>query len=101
MVLKFWLHIDADEQLTRFKDREKTPYKKWKITDDDWRSRAKREAYEIAVNDMLTATNTKAAPWHLIPATNKHYARIHIFDIVIKALEMALQRGGKSRNKLC
>ncbi len=100
VVLKFWLHIDADEQLTRFKDREKTPYKKWKITDDDWRNRAKREAYEIAVNDMLAATNTKAAPWHLIPATNKHYARIHIFDIVIKALEMALQRGGKSRNKL-
>ncbi len=100
VVLKFWLHIDADEQLKRFKDREKTSYKNWKITEDDWRNRSKHAAYELAVNDMFAATSPKTAPWHLIPANHKHIARIMIFDIVVKALEAALVGRAKLRNKL-
>jgi polyphosphate:AMP phosphotransferase len=92
VVLKFWLHIDEAEQLRRFKDRQKTPHKRWKITGDDWRNRAKRKAYELAVNEMIAATSTKAIPWHLIPANDKHAARIMIFDCAIKALEKALKQ---------
>jgi AMP-polyphosphate phosphotransferase len=91
VVLKFWLHIDPHEQLRRFKEREETPYKKWKITDDDWRNRAKWNRYETAVNDMIAATSTKHAPWHLVPANDKRYGRVMILDIVIKALESALR----------
>ncbi len=90
VVLKFWLQIDPHEQLRRFKEREETPYKKWKITADDWRNRAKWDYYEAAVNDMVAATSTKHAPWHLIPANDKRYARIMIMNCVIEALERAL-----------
>ena len=91
VVLKFWLHIDPGEQLRRFKEREETPYKRWKITDDDWRNRAKWNLYEVAVNDMIAATSSKHAPWHLVPANDKHFARIIVLDTVIKALEGALK----------
>ena len=96
VVLKFWLHIDMAEQLKRFKERRDTAYKSWKITDDDWRNRSKWDHYEAAVNDMIAATSTKNAPWHVVPANDKHTARILIFDVVIKALERALKakRGG-------
>jgi polyphosphate:AMP phosphotransferase len=99
VVLKFWLHIDADEQLRRFKDREETPYKRWKITDDDWRNREKWSRYEIAVNEMIARTSTPAASWHLIPANDKRIARIMILDRVIKALEngLARQKGRKGK----
>jgi len=92
VVIKFWLHIDADEQLRRFEERRDTPYKRWKLTDDDWRNREKRGSYEAAINDMLRRTSTKAAPWRLIPANNKSYARIAILDTVIKSLETALSK---------
>ena len=99
VVLKFWLHIDPKEQLKRFKDRERTAYKRWKITDDDWRNRQKWNRYEEAVNNMIARTSTRAAPWQLVPAKNKHIARILILDSVIKALEDALPRrkGRKTR----
>jgi len=90
LLLKFWLHIDSLEQLRRFKEREETPYKRWKITPDDWHNRAARARYETAVNDMIRRTSTKAVPWHLVPANNKRYARIMIIETVVKALEAAL-----------
>jgi polyphosphate kinase 2 (PPK2 family) len=88
---KFWLHISPEEQLRRFKDREKTPWKKHKITDEDWRNREKWDDYRAAVNDMIGHTSTSNAPWHLIPANNKLYARIRVLKTVCKAMEKALE----------
>jgi polyphosphate kinase 2 (PPK2 family) len=97
IVLKFWLHIDADEQLRRFKERESTPYKKYKITAEDYRNREQWRAYEIAVSDMVTNTSTEYARWHLIPATDKRYARIEVFKILCQALKQRLKpSSGKS-----
>ncbi len=86
-LLKFWLHIDKDEQLARFKDRESTPYKRYKITDEDWRNREKWDDYAAAVNEMVARTSTEYAPWHLIPANDKHFARVDVLRMVLEALK--------------
>lgn len=86
IVLKFWLQIDKDEQLKRFNDRMNTPEKRWKITDEDWRNREKWEQYETAVDEMILKTSTKAAPWHIIEANDKLYARIKVMNTVIDTL---------------
>jgi polyphosphate:AMP phosphotransferase len=88
---KFWLHISPEEQLRRFKDREQTPWKRHKITDEDWRNREKWGEYKAAVNDMITHTSTGGAPWHLVPANCKLYARIDVLRTVCRAMEEALQ----------
>jgi polyphosphate kinase 2 (PPK2 family) len=90
-VLKFWLHIDPDEQLRRFKARETTPYKKYKITDEDYRNREKRDAYTRAVNEMVVHTSTEYAPWHLVPANDKRYARITVMEQVCESLQKVLK----------
>ncbi len=90
VVLKFWLHIDKDEQAARFKSRQETPEKQWKITDEDWRNREKWDEYEKAVDEMIVKTSTKGAPWHVIEANDKRYARIKVLEIVVEALEKAL-----------
>jgi len=87
IVLKFWLQISDKEQLERFKKREVTAYKQYKLTEEDWRNRDKRPQYEKAANDMIECTNTKYAPWHLIPAEDKKYARISVLKAVYKALK--------------
>lgn len=97
LVLKFWLHIDPDEQLRRFKAREKTDYKKYKITDEDYRNRDKWPAYTDAVNDMVERTSPDDAPWHLVAANDKRSARVEVLTIVCEALEKALKK--KSRKK--
>ena len=89
-LLKFWLHIDPDEQLQRFEARRDTPYKQYKITDDDYRNRDKWTEYAAAVNDMVSRTSTAAAPWHLIAANNKRFARIEVLTRVVEALEQRL-----------
>jgi polyphosphate kinase 2 (PPK2 family) len=99
VVIKFWLHIDADEQLKRFKERRDTAYKRWKLTDDDWHNRKKRALYEAAVNDMVTRTSTARAPWHIVPANDKRFARIMILDVTIKAIQQALIQGARTRRK--
>jgi len=86
-VQKFWLHIDPDEQLRRFKAREKTPYKKYKITEDDYRNRNKWDAYVCAVNEMVERTSIPQAPWHLVPANDKRYARVQIARIFSDSLK--------------
>ena len=91
VILKFWLHIDKDTQLERFSDRQNTPEKRWKITDEDWRNREKWDRYEVAVNEMLQKTSTAYAPWHIIESTDKKYARLKVLGIVIDALEAALK----------
>ncbi len=90
VVLKFWLQIDQDTQLARFEQRQNTPEKRWKITEEDWRNRKKWDQYETAVNEMLQRTSTPAAPWYIIPAADKRFARIRVMELVIQALEQAL-----------
>jgi polyphosphate:AMP phosphotransferase len=90
IILKFWLAITQDEQLRRFKDRELTPYKQYKLTEEDWRNRAKWDAYEQAACEMFERTGTSAAPWSLVEANDKHYARLKVLKTVNRALEKAL-----------
>lgn len=92
VVLKFWMHIDKDEQAERFRQRQETPEKQWKITDEDWRNRDKWDEYEKAVDEMIVRTSTKDAPWHIIEANSKLYARIKVMEIVVEALEKALKK---------
>ncbi len=93
VLVKFWLQIDAAEQLRRFQERQNTPYKQWKITDEDWRNREKRPAYEPAVVEMLRRTSTPHAPWTILEANCKYYARIKALRTVAEALEKAVGRG--------
>jgi len=87
VVAKFWLAISKEEQLKRFRAREKTSFKRFKITDDDWRNRKKWDAYEAAVCDMVDRTSTEYAPWTLVEANNKYYARIKVLRTLCKAIE--------------
>ena len=87
IVIKFWVHIDKDTQLARFTERQNTPEKQWKITEEDWRNREKWDAYEEAVNEMLARTSTENAPWFIIQSNNKYYARIQAIETVIAAIE--------------
>ena len=91
VILKFWLHVDKDEQKKRFEDRMNTPDKQWKITEEDWRNRDKWDEYEKAVDEMLVKTSTNYAPWHIVEANSKYYARIKILETVVKTLEKALK----------
>ena len=91
ILCKFWLHIDQDEQYKRFKERENDPDKEWKITEEDWRNREKWPAYEAAVNEMLIRTSTDYAPWTVVEANSKYYARIKVLKTVINAIEKAIK----------
>ena len=86
---KFWLQIDQEEQARRFEERAKSPLKQWKFTDEDVRNREKWPQYETAVNEMLARTNQKGAPWHLIEANDKRFARIKILRTVLELMERA------------
>ncbi len=88
---KFWLQISKEEQLARFQARENTPYKRYKITDEDWRNREKWDAYREAVNEMLARTSARHAPWNLIAGNDKRFARIQVLETVTAALREALQ----------
>ncbi|MBT7308102.1 MAG: polyphosphate:AMP phosphotransferase [Gammaproteobacteria bacterium] len=92
VLIKFWIHIDKEEQLTRFKAREVTPHKKWKLTDEDWRNREKWDEYEQAVNDMVEHTSIRSNPWVLVEGNNKLYSRIKVLKTVCEHLERALDR---------
>jgi polyphosphate:AMP phosphotransferase len=91
ILCKFWLQIDADTQLARFRDRENSPQKEWKITEEDWRNRDKWPLYEVAVNEMLQKTNTAFAPWTVVEANNKQFARLKVLHTVIRAIESQLE----------
>ena len=90
ILVKFWLHIDKDEQLRRFKARQQIPHKQWKITDEDWRNREKWEQYKEAIDEMLFRTSTPYAPWTIVEANSKLYARIKALKTVIAAVEAKL-----------
>lgn len=91
VIIKFWVQIDKDTQLERFNDRQNTPEKQWKITDEDWRNREKWDQYEEAIDEMIAKTSTKFAPWHILESVDKKYARIKALQIVIDALEKKLK----------
>jgi AMP-polyphosphate phosphotransferase len=90
--VKLWLHISSSEQLERFEKRQGDPLKAWKLTDEDWRNRSKRRAYNAAVEEMLERTDTKWAPWTVVPAESKPYARVFVMEQVIKAMRQALRQ---------
>ena len=99
VVVKFWLHIDQQEQLRRFEQRKEIAYKKWKITDEDWRNRAKWDAYRLAVAEMLDRTSTEHAPWTILEGNDKRHARLKALRTVAAALETALDGGPPRRRK--
>ena len=80
-----------EEQLTRFRSREETPYKQHKINDEDWRNRGQWPAYETAVGDMLALTDSAFAPWNLIPANNKRFSRLDVLRKAAKSINAALK----------
>jgi polyphosphate kinase 2 (PPK2 family) len=90
IICKFWLHIGPDEQLRRFEERQQIPYKAWKLTDEDWRNREKWGAYEAATDEMLLRTSTPAAPWTIVEAEDKRFARIKVLTTVVRRLEADL-----------
>jgi polyphosphate kinase 2 (PPK2 family) len=97
VILKFWLHIDKDEQLRRFKAREKTPYKQWKLSDEDWRNRGKWEEYEMAVADMIQKTSTTYAPWTVVASNDKYYSRVKVLETFVETVSARLA-GRKGNN---
>jgi polyphosphate kinase 2 (PPK2 family) len=97
VLVKLWLHISEEEQLARFEARREDPLKQYKLTDEDWRNREKRAAYEEAVEDMLDRTGTELAPWHLIEGDSKRFARLKVLETVIAAAEDGLVRHGRRK----
>jgi polyphosphate kinase 2 (PPK2 family) len=91
VVIKFFLHLSEEEQLRRFERRRDDPLKAWKLTPDDWENRRKRSEYAEAIEDMLDRTDHEAAPWHLIEAESKRYARVRVVEIVIERIERGMR----------
>jgi polyphosphate:AMP phosphotransferase len=90
VVIKFWLQVSKDEQLRRFEERKAVPFKQHKITDEDWRNREKWDDYNLAVSEMVDRTSTEHAPWTLVAANNKHFARLEVLRTMVEAIENAL-----------
>lgn len=91
VLMKFWLQISKEEQLRRFEERRQISFKRFKITEEDWRNREKWDAYEVAVCDMIDRTSTSEAPWTIVEANDKNHARIKVLKTVCDRLEMALE----------
>jgi len=90
VVCKFWIQIDKEEQLERFEARQETPYKKWKITEEDWRNRDKWDVYDVAVDDMVSLTDKPEAPWILVEGNSKYWARVKVIETVCERMEKGL-----------
>ena len=90
ILVKFWLTVSPEEQLQRFQDRQTTPYKQYKLTEEDWRNREKWDAYITAACEMIERTSTHEAPWILVEANDKNWARIRVLRAVARALENAV-----------
>ena len=92
VVVKFWLHISQEEQLRRFEERQNDPFKHYKLTEEDWRNREKWPLYEVAVNQTIQRTSTPTAPWTLIAANDKYFARVKVIQTVSQAIVRELKR---------
>ena len=90
IMVKFWLHLSSAEQLRRFKARQREPLKTWKLTEEDWRNRDKRRQYKAAVEEMLERTDHPAAPWVLVEAEDKRWARVKVAESVVRAIEAGM-----------
>jgi polyphosphate kinase 2 (PPK2 family) len=91
VLCKFWLQISKDEQMRRFRQRQRVPYKQWKITEEDWRNRKRWDRYTDAVDDMVALTHNRRAPWVLVEGNDKCYARLKVLRTVCQQLEAALE----------
>jgi polyphosphate kinase 2 (PPK2 family) len=94
ILVKFWLHLSSDEQLKRFRRREKDPLRNWKLTDEDWRNREKRDGYERAVEDMLDRTDHELSRWQLVEGDSKRWARVKVVETVIREIELGMRERG-------
>jgi polyphosphate kinase 2 (PPK2 family) len=94
ILIKFWLHVDEREQLKRFERRRDDPLKVWKLTDEDWRNREQWPEYAQAVEDMVARTDQPYAPWHLIEANSKRFARVKVIQTVIERIERGMVQWG-------
>ena len=95
VLVKLWLHISPEEQLKRFEARADDPLKAYKLTDEDWRNRGKHLAYAEAIEEMVDRTGTEWAPWTLVEADSKRFARVKVLETVIAAAEAGLERHGR------
>jgi AMP-polyphosphate phosphotransferase len=94
ILMKFWLHVSDEEQLKRFERRQKDPLKRWKLTDEDWRNREKRQQYEEAIEEMFERTDHAAGPWHIVPGDSKKYARVCVVETVVAEVERGMRERG-------
>jgi AMP-polyphosphate phosphotransferase len=94
ILVKFWMHLSAEEQLRRFRAREGDPLKQWKLTDEDWRNREKWDEYTAAVEDMLDHTSSPAAPWVVVEAEDKRWARVRVLEATVEHIERGLRERG-------
>ena len=92
VIVKFWLQISPDEQLRRFEKRQHDPLRRWKLTDEDWRNRDKLDQYHEAVEDMFERTDHPLAPWNIIPAEQKRYARVAVLETLIERIESGVEK---------
>jgi len=95
IIVKFWMHVSPQEQLKRFEARAKDPLKSWKLTGEDWRNREKRPQYEAAVGEMLERTDCENAPWRVIAAESKRFARVEVIRVVNEEIERGMRRAGQ------
>ncbi len=94
IIVKFWMHIDDDEQLARFEDRQQDPLRQWKITDEDWRNRQRNRDYDEAAEDMFVKTDHELAPWNLVGANNKRHARVTVLETLNDRVAEGMERWG-------
>ena len=94
IIAKFWMHISDEQQLVRFEDRQADPLKRWKLTDDDWRNRAKNRDYDQAAEDMFAKTDHLLAPWDVIAAEQKRFARVAVLERLNERIEQGMRRWG-------
>ena len=94
IMVKIWMHVSEAEQLERFESRKRDPLRSWKLTDEDWRNREKRPAYEAAVEEMLERTDRSTARWHVVAGDDKRSARVSVIEIVCAAIEAELTARG-------
>jgi AMP-polyphosphate phosphotransferase len=91
VLVKFWLHISPEKQMERFMERQNDPFRQYKLTEEDWRNRDQWSLYEVAVNQMIQRTSTPTAPWTLIAANDKYYARVKVIQTVVGAIRQKLK----------
>ncbi len=94
ILVKFWLHISDDEQLRRFEDRTADPLRRWKITEEDWRNRTRNRDYDLAAEEMFRRTDHEMAPWDLIGANQKRFARVSVLEKLNERIEHGMRRWG-------